>query len=154
MSVPGTSLTLHRASIVLKRVSHLPSAGVPQVLLPQWFDCYDFASRAEWLGIGVYGNRAVAPHVEAEEFGRALIRATNTESIRCGRGSWQMLVPKQEAVRLLVGKLWKLLMLLIRRLHPTAGAKRLRTLERVFDCPQIYISEPDPRVIADSRFSF
>lgn len=33
------------------------SAGVPQVVLPVWMDTYDFARRAEILGIGRWGNR-------------------------------------------------------------------------------------------------
>ncbi|KAK3400338.1 hypothetical protein B0T20DRAFT_478186 [Sordaria brevicollis] len=32
-------------------------AGIPQVILPPWMDCYDFARRAEFLGIGRWGNR-------------------------------------------------------------------------------------------------
>ncbi|KAF5856863.1 hypothetical protein ETB97_006650 [Aspergillus alliaceus] len=49
-------------------------AGVPQVILPLWFDTYDFAWRAEWLGIGVWGSRKTAPAVNGPELGRALIR--------------------------------------------------------------------------------
>ncbi|KAK1775966.1 hypothetical protein QBC45DRAFT_453586 [Copromyces sp. CBS 386.78] len=32
-------------------------AGIPQVILPPWMDCYDFARRVEILGIGRWGNR-------------------------------------------------------------------------------------------------
>ncbi|EJP67803.1 UDP-glucoronosyl and UDP-glucosyl transferase, putative [Beauveria bassiana ARSEF 2860] len=48
------------------------SAGVPQVILPVWGDTYDFAKRAEWLGIGKFGSWNHAPKVEANELGRAL----------------------------------------------------------------------------------
>ena len=51
----------------------LVSAGVPQLALPQWFDCYDFGARLEYLGIGIYANRKVAPHIEMAEFGQALV---------------------------------------------------------------------------------
>lgn len=47
--------------------------GVPQILLPAWFDCYDFAARVEYLGIGVWANRTAAPRVAGAELGRALL---------------------------------------------------------------------------------
>ncbi|KAM3558784.1 hypothetical protein ARSEF4850_004444 [Beauveria asiatica] len=47
-------------------------AGVPQVILPVWGDTYDFAKRAEWLGIGKFGSWNHAPKVEANELGRVL----------------------------------------------------------------------------------
>lgn len=49
-------------------------AGVPQIILPVWYDTYDYATRAEWLGIGLWGSHRSAPKVEASEFGEALIR--------------------------------------------------------------------------------
>jgi UDP:flavonoid glycosyltransferase YjiC (YdhE family) len=36
------------------------SAGIPQVVLPVWMDTFDFARRAELLGIGRWGNRVSA----------------------------------------------------------------------------------------------
>ena len=33
------------------------TAGKPQIILPAWMDCFDFASRVEILGIGVWGNK-------------------------------------------------------------------------------------------------
>lgn len=32
------------------------------------------ATRAEYLGIGIYGNRSVAPDIDATEFGAAIAR--------------------------------------------------------------------------------
>ena len=52
----------------------LRSAGLPQIILAQWYDLYDMAIRAEYLGIGIYGNRKVAPGIEAVEFGTAIVR--------------------------------------------------------------------------------
>ena len=48
--------------------------GVPQVVLPVWYDTYGFANRTEFLGIGVWGSRGAAPGAEAEEFAGALGR--------------------------------------------------------------------------------
>lgn len=56
-------------------------AGVPQIVLAQWYDTYDFAARAEFLGIGVYGNKSVAPGVEKEELARAL-KSSIEESVK------------------------------------------------------------------------
>ena len=50
------------------------SAGVPQIILAQWYDLYDMAVRAEYRGIGIYGNKKVAPDIEAVEFGAAIGR--------------------------------------------------------------------------------
>ena len=50
------------------------SAGLPQIILAQWLDLYDMAVRAEYLGIGIYGNKKVAPGIEAVEFGTAVAR--------------------------------------------------------------------------------
>jgi len=33
------------------------SAGVPQIVLSAWWDCHNFATRAEWLKIGRWGNK-------------------------------------------------------------------------------------------------
>jgi len=48
--------------------------GLPQIILAQWFDLYDMAVRAEYRGIGIYGNKNVAPDIEAVEFGTAVAR--------------------------------------------------------------------------------
>jgi len=55
-------------------------SGVPAVVVPFWWDCYDFAVRAEWLGIGIWGTRKSAPGVDGAELGQALIRATGDEA--------------------------------------------------------------------------
>ena len=49
-------------------------AALPQVILAQWCDLYDNANRAEYRGIGIYGNRSVAPDIDADEFPVALSR--------------------------------------------------------------------------------
>jgi UDP:flavonoid glycosyltransferase YjiC (YdhE family) len=55
-------------------------AGVPHVVLAQWYDTYDYACRTEYLGIGVYGNRSVAPFVNSAEFGQALTTVVGNQS--------------------------------------------------------------------------
>jgi hypothetical protein len=44
------------------------------VILAQWYDLYDNANRAEFRGIGIYGNKGVAPDIDADEFAAALCR--------------------------------------------------------------------------------
>ncbi|KAJ3457929.1 hypothetical protein MRS44_012038 [Fusarium solani] len=48
-------------------------SGVPQVVLPCWFDCYDFASKAELLGIGRWGSKKGCPRWIESELTEALI---------------------------------------------------------------------------------
>ncbi|RSL54893.1 hypothetical protein CEP54_009643 [Fusarium duplospermum] len=48
-------------------------SGVPQVVLPCWFDCYDFACKAELLGIGKWGSRKGCPRWIEPELTEALI---------------------------------------------------------------------------------
>jgi len=57
-------------------VVFLPSAGIPQIVLPVWMDTYDFARRAEILGIGRWGNRYSATEwkvCKGKELGSVLV---------------------------------------------------------------------------------
>lgn len=45
---------------------------MPQVVLPQWTDTYDYAERVELLGIGRLGNRSTMPRWTATELAEAL----------------------------------------------------------------------------------
>ncbi|KAH8733456.1 hypothetical protein BGZ61DRAFT_160072 [Ilyonectria robusta] len=49
------------------------TAGVPQVVLPVWADTFDFANRAELLGIGRWGNVNNCPRWSASELAPILI---------------------------------------------------------------------------------
>jgi UDP:flavonoid glycosyltransferase YjiC (YdhE family) len=48
--------------------------GVPQIVLPMWLDLYDYATRVEWLGVGVWGNKVAAPDWKAEELSSAFLK--------------------------------------------------------------------------------
>ncbi|KAL4899849.1 hypothetical protein BDW74DRAFT_106774 [Aspergillus multicolor] len=54
--------------------------GVPHVVLPAWQDCYENAARAEWLGIGVYGNKSRAPDISGAELSKALTKVLSNKS--------------------------------------------------------------------------
>lgn len=84
--LPATPVAILAASpSVLAYVHHGGSnsfheavaAGVPQVVCPVWLDTYDFASRAEFLGIGVCGNKTAAPGVQRDELATALARVVS-----------------------------------------------------------------------------
>lgn len=45
---------------------------MPQVVLPQWTDCYDYAQRVEMLGVGRLGNKAAKPGWASQELGGEL----------------------------------------------------------------------------------
>ncbi|KAK0620512.1 hypothetical protein B0T14DRAFT_546357 [Immersiella caudata] len=51
------------------------SAGIPQVIIPVWMDTYDFARRAEILGIGRWGNQGTefGTIFKGRELGTALV---------------------------------------------------------------------------------
>lgn len=49
------------------------SNGVAQVVLPVWVDCYDFANRAEILGIGRWGNVKECPRWSLAELAPIMI---------------------------------------------------------------------------------
>jgi hypothetical protein len=44
-------------------------------VLPCWWDTYEFATRVEYLGVGIYGSRKSksAPKAHGVEFGEALL---------------------------------------------------------------------------------
>lgn len=70
--------------------------GVPQIVLPQWLDTYDCATRVEWLGIGINGSRTAAPGIDATEFSKALLQVLRDENIRRKAGAIKDLCAKEE----------------------------------------------------------
>ncbi|RAK79081.1 UDP-Glycosyltransferase/glycogen phosphorylase [Aspergillus fijiensis CBS 313.89] len=71
-------------------------SGIPHVVLPGWQDCYENAVRTEWLGIGVYANKTAAPAVDADEFGRALIRVVGNVTMQAKAKELSALCCKRE----------------------------------------------------------
>ncbi|KAI1857010.1 uncharacterized protein JN550_013503 [Neoarthrinium moseri] len=58
------------------------ATGVPQLVLPQWFDLYNFAQLTEDIGVGVWGCRETSPHWTVECLRHALLRVVRGESGR------------------------------------------------------------------------
>lgn len=86
---PETSAILSHASIVafvhhggLNSYYEACFAGVPQVVLPAWFDCYQTGPKAVYLGIGVCGNRDTAPEVGERGFLEALHNVVDDQEMR------------------------------------------------------------------------
>ncbi|KAJ3547461.1 hypothetical protein NM208_g1497 [Fusarium decemcellulare] len=86
--------------------------GVPQVILPSWLDCYDFANRAELLGIGRWGSKKGCPRWIESELTSVLIDVVldkNAEYMAkarslaevCGRNGGGRSAAADEVLRLL-----------------------------------------------------
>ncbi|KAF3484013.1 diacylglycerol o-acyltransferase [Arthroderma uncinatum] len=56
--------------------------GVPHVVLPSWTDCYEYAQRVEYHGIGRIGARKQVPQVEASELSRELLTVLDGEETK------------------------------------------------------------------------
>lgn len=54
-------------------------AGVPAVVLPGWYDCYQYAALAEYLGTGIWASKTSAPHNSAAEIQPAIEKALGDE---------------------------------------------------------------------------
>lgn len=61
------------------------NAGVPQIVLPLWFDTFDFAERVEYLGVGINGSKHSAPRIDPSFLGNALVEITDEKNEK-GRG--------------------------------------------------------------------
>ncbi|KAI0505116.1 hypothetical protein F5B22DRAFT_538212 [Xylaria bambusicola] len=53
------------------------AAGVPQVIIPMWFDLYNYAQLAEEIGVGVYATRGTAPNWTAEDLRRSFLKVVD-----------------------------------------------------------------------------
>jgi FAD/FMN-containing dehydrogenase len=58
-----------------------------------WGDLYDYATRVEYLGIGVFGSPKSAPNWTTEEVGNAFLRVLDggqeSSSIKESKSSWR-----------------------------------------------------------------
>jgi hypothetical protein len=50
-------------------------AGIPQVSLPLWYDCYNLASLAQYVGVGIWADEDAAPDWHPEALKRDFLRA-------------------------------------------------------------------------------
>ncbi|KAI8955602.1 hypothetical protein F4801DRAFT_272837 [Xylaria longipes] len=50
------------------------AAGIPQVVIPMWLDCYNYAQLAEDVGVGVYATRSTAPDWTVQGLRDSLLR--------------------------------------------------------------------------------
>ncbi|KAK8135475.1 hypothetical protein PG984_003415 [Apiospora sp. TS-2023a] len=53
------------------------AGGVPQVVLPMWVDLYNYATLAEFTGVGVYATRGTAPDWSVEGLSSAFLAVVN-----------------------------------------------------------------------------
>ncbi|KAI8194423.1 hypothetical protein KHU50_011667 [Colletotrichum sp. SAR 10_65] len=67
--------------------------GIPQVILPGWADCYDFALRAEFLGIGKWASRTARPLWKRDELAKGL------EEVLLGPQAMDMIKRAQELAK-------------------------------------------------------
>ena len=44
-----------------------------------WVDLYDYAARVEWLGVGIWGNKATAPNLTSEELSDAFLKVIGSD---------------------------------------------------------------------------
>ncbi|KAI0339006.1 UDP-Glycosyltransferase/glycogen phosphorylase [Trametopsis cervina] len=54
-------------------------AAVPQIILPQWLDLYDYAVRVEWLGHGIYANKGFPAQIDATQLADAFVKVLRDE---------------------------------------------------------------------------
>ncbi|KAL3457486.1 hypothetical protein BJX64DRAFT_280577 [Aspergillus heterothallicus] len=71
-------------------------SGVPQIILPVWYDTYDFARRVEYLGVGLWGSKTSAPAINGPELGKALIRVLYSEESSLMRDKAKSIASKAE----------------------------------------------------------
>ncbi|CAM1502543.1 Fc.00g045270.m01.CDS01 [Cosmosporella sp. VM-42] len=50
-------------------------AGIPQVVLPLWFDLYNYAATAEYRGVGIWPGKETAPIWDADSLARGFMQA-------------------------------------------------------------------------------
>ncbi|KAH7242617.1 hypothetical protein BKA59DRAFT_557471 [Fusarium tricinctum] len=56
--------------------------GVPQIILPKWFDLYNYAATAEYVGVGIWPTKTTAPNWTVEALSSALVGAISNEALK------------------------------------------------------------------------
>ncbi|RDW80324.1 hypothetical protein BP5796_05022 [Coleophoma crateriformis] len=88
-------------------------AGIPQIIVAQWHDTYEYAAKVEYLGIGVYGNKTCAPDLYRREFGEALVLCTgsskSSKEIQERANALGLVSQKRSGRKLAVAKLREIL---------------------------------------------
>ncbi|KAI0149567.1 family 1 glycosyltransferase [Xylariaceae sp. FL1272] len=56
-------------------------AGVPQVIFPLWYDLYNYARLVEFLGVGVWPGKDIAPAWDAETLSRGILGALDNPEL-------------------------------------------------------------------------
>ena len=108
--------SIHWAPLELSSLPTKHRAGVAQIVLPIWYDTFDFATRVEYLGIGLWGShRACAKSyfVYAGELSEALLTIMDLNNVKGQimverRGSWQRLPTHMEGVKPPPRRSWNL----------------------------------------------
>lgn len=52
---------------------------MPQIVIPVWYDTYEYAARVEYFGVGVWGTKQTAPAINGLELGDAFLRILHGE---------------------------------------------------------------------------
>jgi UDP:flavonoid glycosyltransferase YjiC (YdhE family) len=76
-TLPSHSLHISDLSLTpcsVDSVAEATYSGVPQIILPVWYDLYTLALRAEWLGNGIYANKGVEPNLSGPLLADAIVR--------------------------------------------------------------------------------
>ncbi|KAI1165789.1 hypothetical protein F5B18DRAFT_649468 [Nemania serpens] len=68
------------------------AAGIPQVIIPMWLDCYNYAQLAEDIGVGVYATRGTAPGWTVEGLRDNMLRVVD------GKGEGRRMAEKAKAL--------------------------------------------------------
>ncbi|KAI0545627.1 family 1 glycosyltransferase [Xylaria curta] len=58
-------------------------AGVPQVVLPLWYDLYNYARLVEFLGVGIWPGKDIAPAWDAVTLSRGILSGLDDSELSC-----------------------------------------------------------------------
>jgi UDP:flavonoid glycosyltransferase YjiC (YdhE family) len=81
VSASHTVVRAHNTDVIILTDSVIEAAyaGVPQIVIPAWFDLYTLAVRTEWLGHGIYANKGFEPNIDGPLLCDAIVRTLRDE---------------------------------------------------------------------------